>query len=454
MTRLDRSSFITKQQYHNGISKGKHLGIDYHPYDQYRNLEYRKALVLTLWRKQQNWRDKVWGAPKYFDEFLNKYYHTHLPTPIVKSFMRNQLIKSARLMNQKFIEHQDRIATYDVNYSDDRPIAPFTVTAKSVQPDLVDLYLQDLVDKKFTVINGTRISTVMYPKGVDITDKKVERSPWLSEPVDEKIIQKLRQYVKDLTTCGDIEPNPGPNGRNNNNKRGRRRPVRRRNRPRRNNNNTNTTALVRRDNQIHMNTIMPSRRICDMIYLDASPVRNAPGASFLVYAMRINDLYDPDPLILSGSLSNFKEMMAFYSYYRVLTTAIKWSVSNLETFPLACGIVFSQTNLTGTLPNLAACQNAFENDFVVPVRIISAKGGMDRTDFNLNGLQIARLLGVGSQYRSDIAYAGAGLSTPSIPLWANFIVYSPTGASMTNGYTNNTTLYMKSEFFGRVNNQA
>jgi hypothetical protein len=271
-----------------------------------------------------------------------------------------------------------------------------------------------------------------------------------NQKVDVPIPTCNDQYIHDLTSDGDVEPNPGPRTNRGGKKAGGRNNRTRRNRPmRRTRNNNNNNANV-----VHINDIMPYKKVSTLTYLDASPVRNSPGTSFLVYSMRINDLYDPDPLILSGSISNFKEMMSFYSYYRVLTTAIRWSVSNLETFPIAAGIVFSQTNLTGTLPNLAACQNAFENDFATPIRILSAKGGMDKIDINLPPQSISRLLGIGTQYRSDIAYAGAGLATPSIPLWANFIVYAPTGSTLTQGYTNNTTLRMKSEFFGRLNNNS
>lgn len=205
---------------------------------------------------------------------------------------------------------------------------------------------------------------------------------------------------------------------------------------------------------ITTNSIMPSIKTCTLKYLDASSTRNSPGNNFLVYAMRINDLFDPDPLILSGSVSNFKEMMQFYSTYRVMSTAISWEVANLETFPLCAGIVFSQTNLTGTIANLAAAQDAFENDFVIPIRLISGKSGMDRTTFRTPYLSLSQLLGAGTQYRSELSYTGQGLATPSVPLWANFIVYSSTGAALANGYANTTTLNFRSEFFGRLNVRA
>ena len=186
--------------------------------------------------------------------------------------------------------------------------------------------------------------------------------------------------------------------------------------------------------------IMPARKFATLSYNDGSPVRNAPGTSFLVYSMRINDLNDPDPLILSGSISNFKEMMQFYSYYRVMFATIEWTVVNSENFSLSCGIVFSQTNLTGVISSAADAQNAFENDFVVPLRTLAAKGGIDRTTFRLTRLSIAKLLGVGPQYRADVNYTGLGLATPTSPLWANFIAFAPSGSALANGYTNNTTL--------------
>jgi len=167
--------------------------------------------------------------------------------------------------------------------------------------------------------------------------------------------------------------------------------------------------------------------------------------------MRINDLYDPDPAILSGSVSNFKELMQFYSYYRVLYTQIVWNVVNLETFPLSCGIVFSQTNLTGVISSLQDALNAFENDYSQPIRTISGVNGMNRTTFKVPKLDLATLLGAKKQYKSEISYSGLGLATPAIPLWANFIVLAPTGQVLANGYTNNTTLYLDSEFYGRLN---
>ena len=216
--------------------------------------------------------------------------------------------------------------------------------------------------------------------------------------------------------------------------------------------NANLPPNVSRPNVvIKHNSIMPDIRRNTLHYCDSSTTRNAPGNSFLVYSMRINDLYDPDPAILSGSVSNFKEEMQFYSYYRVLSTSIEWELANNESFPISAGIVFSQVNLVGSIATLGAAQDAFENDYSTPLQLLAAKGGMDRRRFSTDFLQISNLLGDSSQYKSEIGYTGQGLATPSIPLWANFIVFSSNGSSLINGYANITTLHFYAEFFGRVN---
>lgn len=257
---------------------------------------------------------------------------------------------------------------------------------------------------------------------------------------------QYKGWVRDLTIEG-IEPNPGP--RNNNN---------RNNNNNKNNNRKNGNRRVRRRPNAMMlgerpSLIMPPRHVANFVYVDSAYVRNNPGNNFLVYSFRINDLYDPDPLILSGSVSGFKEMMQFYAYYRVLNFSANINVSNNEAFDIFYGAVFSQSNLTGVIASRDDAANALENNYAKGPFLLSEKTGMDRGTLKLR-VRPSSLLGVPRQYFSDTNYAGSGLATPPIPLWLNFIVYSPTGAALTNGYTTSTKLYMRSEFFGRLNLRA
>lgn len=198
---------------------------------------------------------------------------------------------------------------------------------------------------------------------------------------------------------------------------------------------------------------MPLTRTCFFKYNDNSMIRNAPGATFLVYSMRINDLNDPDPLILSGSVSEVKENMQFYDYYRVDDTYIRWTVVNNENFALLVGIVFSLQNLTGTLASVDDCRNALESSFSTRVRMVSPKGGIDQTKFSVHA-HLPKIQGTPGQYHNDIAYSGNGLASPPRPIWANFIAFSANSSVLANGYSNSTTLVFKSHLFGRLNLRA
>ena len=198
---------------------------------------------------------------------------------------------------------------------------------------------------------------------------------------------------------------------------------------------------------------MPPRLTRQLRYCDNAYVRNNPGGNYLVYSFRINDLYDPDPLVLSGSISGFKELMQFYQFYRVKTVSVLAHLTNNESFSLMYGGVYSQSNLTGVISSRDDAINALESTFSSRARILSAKGGMDKGTL-LMKINIATILGDARQYNAESNYAGVGLATPTTPLWFNFIVASPTGAALTNGYTNTTSITFTAEFFGLLNIRA
>lgn len=204
---------------------------------------------------------------------------------------------------------------------------------------------------------------------------------------------------------------------------------------------------------LQIQDVMPPFTVKRMNYIDAAYARNNPGGNYLVYSFRINDLYDPDPTILSGSISGLKEMMQFYQYYRVNHVNISFKIFNNETFAILYGAVFSQSNLTGVLSTRDDAINALENDFSTRARLLSAKSGLDHEDINFD-INPAILLGDAQQYHASNQYSGNGLASPAIPLWCNFIIASPTGSVLTNGIVTALTFTFTSKFFGRLNLRA
>lgn len=204
---------------------------------------------------------------------------------------------------------------------------------------------------------------------------------------------------------------------------------------------------------LQIQDVMPPFTVKRLNYIDSSYARNNPGNNYLVFSFRINDLFDPDPAILSGSISGLKEMMQFYQYYRVNHVNISMKIFNNEAFAILYGAVFSQSNLTGVLANRDDAINSLENDFSTRARLLSAKSGLDHEDINFD-LNPATLLGDSKQYHASNLYAGNGLASPSIPLWVNFIIASPTGSALTNGIVTALNLTFTSKFYGRLNLRA
>lgn len=205
---------------------------------------------------------------------------------------------------------------------------------------------------------------------------------------------------------------------------------------------TNSSAL-------HDHNIMPFSLERNLSYVDSIGVRNNAGGTYYVYATRVNDLYDPDPLILTGSISGFKEIMEFYSNFRVNSVEVDITVSNLETFPITWGLIFSQINLVGSIASSSQAINVLENGLTTGSRMISAKGGIDKDHVKVK-VPLVNLVGNSSLYKGDQNYIGSGAASPVRGLFVNFVLVAPTSVNLTNGVATMLKLTYGSSFFNRI----
>jgi hypothetical protein len=195
---------------------------------------------------------------------------------------------------------------------------------------------------------------------------------------------------------------------------------------------------------------MPPKLIRVLNYSDPFYVRFNSAANYLVYAFKINTLFDVDPLILSGTISGFKEVMAFYTYFRVKKFRAHLEITNNEAFPVMWGIVFSPDSLVGVIANRDDAINALENDFSTRPKMLSAKGGIDKDKTTLR-CDPEVLLGNSQQYNADVAYAGTVTTDPTRLLYMNVIIASPSATNLINGVTTTLTLNYTTQFFSRIN---
>jgi len=212
--------------------------------------------------------------------------------------------------------------------------------------------------------------------------------------------------------------------RTNNTRRNRRRNRALRGVPRRRGNGSATTAnypLVSRDTQ----------RVT-LTYQDLSLSRAVSLlSSYFVYSMRLNGIYDPDPLLLTGSVTGFAEWGGFYRQYLVEAVTITWSVVNRENFPVIIVFAPSLTNLAAVLSSGQAVANLAENKFA-QTRVLSAQGGQDRARIQVT-IKLSSYVALPQQYNSGIysGFMGAAPSNPSSLIYGNFGGYAP--STFTNG---------------------
>jgi len=174
------------------------------------------------------------------------------------------------------------------------------------------------------------------------------------------------------------------------------------------------------------------------------------GSSFIVKSLKINDLYDPDPAVLSSGIAGFNQLMTFYEFYRVNRTSVEWTVSNNESFPVVVGFVFSQINLNTVILTRQQALDALENGFATdPISLQRREGGSSTTVFN-RSILCRQLLGNPRLYEGDIAYTGTATTSPADQLWVNFITVAPPTATLANGVYGTIRLHFFARLFGRT----
>lgn len=181
------------------------------------------------------------------------------------------------------------------------------------------------------------------------------------------------------------------------------------------------------------NTIVPPSKIVALDFVDPGGVYQG-ATSFIVKHFCINDLYDPDPALLTTSYAGFSEWMRFYDYFRVEGIKCEWFVANNEpSVAVRVAMVCSTSPITPLTYQQAidAVEGRFSSQFKELQR---ASGGVSTTKLNL-AIKPEVVLGDATYYTDSLWY-GTGSSSPLGQLWVNlFVVSVGSATNLTNGVT-------------------
>jgi hypothetical protein len=182
-----------------------------------------------------------------------------------------------------------------------------------------------------------------------------------------------------------------------------------------------------------------------LLYQDFSSTRLTSASSFASFSIRINGLFDPDPLLATGSISGFNELGLLYRQSLVEKVLSDWFVCNNGAVPIIIVVCPSLTNLAGVLSSGAAIANLAENKWARKA-ILSGAGGQDRYRIRLS-IDLARFVANYTQYHSGIysGFMGSAPSNPTQLIYLNFCAYSP--LPLTSGVTSDLSIKFFTEVY-------
>ncbi len=224
------------------------------------------------------------------------------------------------------------------------------------------------------------------------------------------------------------------NTRSNNNKPAiRQRRQRRRNRPTDVNTVKSQVGMNVAARNPRQNFIQPEFRMQKFKWqADYGTISNA-GSAYAGKMMYSNNLYDPDPALLTSSVAGYAENMKFYSYCLPIDVKVKVTCCNYEVFPVKVCLI-STVNQTDTY--FSSTQNIIdlgENAQSTNWTQLSAGGGQDRAILTLK-TNFGRANGNEFEYNGNAqTYSCQPTAGPPYPMFVSLLIWSAAGNLTASG---------------------
>jgi len=220
-----------------------------------------------------------------------------------------------------------------------------------------------------------------------------------------------------------------------------------RRRKRRVNNKVESLSVQKAEASMGTKVILGASKETDLQYVDADSFRKDGGNTYLAYDFKINDVYDPDPLFLTGGVTGFNEMCAFFLRFRVDAVEIHAQFSNQETFAVTVGIIFSPERLATSIGSRSLAIDALERYGAEPPMIMGPASGNGLAKFPIMRVKPSRVLGNPAAYYGSENYCGFFNASPVAPIWMTIIAVGPNNTGLANGIGSNVRLRFKTHFY-------
>jgi len=172
------------------------------------------------------------------------------------------------------------------------------------------------------------------------------------------------------------------------------------------------------------NSYSPVKLENTMKYVDEQIPKTNAGAQYVYWRMRMGDLFDPNPLILTGAISGFAELATLYRRYLVISLTVNIDIVNNEAFPVLVAIAPSDIDLASVITTPAAAVNLAEYPLAKKV-LLSAAGGMNRAKLSMT-INLPRFVGQPTAYLGSLDYSALVNASPTVQTFFNVAVSSAT----------------------------
>lgn len=195
--------------------------------------------------------------------------------------------------------------------------------------------------------------------------------------------------------------------------------------------------------------VVPATTIVTLRYKDTTLSRlNAGGANFSVFSLRLNDVYDPDPALSSGSITGFAQWAAFYNHYRVRSVTVRWQLGNFTAAPIYAYMLATTNNIVPA--TVFGAIDLTESPLATKPRLLAPAGSYPNVAVMRKKFDLATVMGNKQEYYSNADFTGTATASPSSPLtriYLQFIAYS--SVSWSQATNSDLELDYEVEFFGR-----
>lgn len=217
--------------------------------------------------------------------------------------------------------------------------------------------------------------------------------------------------------------------------------------------NNNKKTLARNKPKANSGVIVPQSQQsyaaysyeCQLKYIDEQIAKNNAGQQYIYWRIRMGDLFDPNPLILTGAISGFQELAAIYRRYIVHVFEAIVTIVNNETFPVLVTVAPSDIDLALIITSEAAAANMGEFPRA-QTRLLGGSNGMNRATFRFK-LNLPVFVGQEGAYEDSLQYSALVNASPAVQTFFNVSAAAP--VNFVNGLTQHAQYKFRCKFSQR-----